>query len=96
MGVRLLFSKVMDDLGIIYESSRPPGVDMVGRIQTVRGYELKYFEFECQSGNFRQHGHDATLVDYIVRWEHDWKDCPEDVEVIELRELIKNVPAQFH
>lgn len=94
-GVVLLFSKVMDALGIIYESSPPSGFDMVGRIQTVRGYELKHFEFEYQSSNFKQHGHDATLVDYIVCWEHDWKGCPEDVEVIELRELIKNLPAQF-
>jgi len=94
-GVVLLFSKVMDDLGIIYESSPPSGFDMVGRIQTVRGYELKHFEFEYQSSNFKPHGHDAALVDYIVCWEHDWKGCPEDVEVIELRELIKNLPAQF-
>ena len=94
-GVVLLFSKVMDDLGIIYESSPPSGFDMVGRIQTDKGYELKYFEFEYQSSNFKQHGHDSSLVDYIVCWEHDWKTCPEDMEVIELSELIKNLPAQF-
>ncbi len=95
-GVVLLFSKVMDDLGIIYESSPPSGFDMVGRIQTVQGYyELKHFEFEYQSSNFKQHGHDATLVDYIVCWEHDWKNCSEDVEVIELKELIRNLPARF-
>lgn len=94
-GVVLLFSKVMDDLGIIYESSPPSDFDMVGRIQTAKGYELKHFEFEYQSSNFKQHKHDATLVDYIVCWEHDWKNCPENIEVIELKELIKTLPAQF-
>ena len=94
-GVVLLFSKVMDDLGIIYESSPPSGFDMVGRIQTARGYELKHFEFEYQSSNFKQHGHDATLVDYIVCWEHEWGNCPEYIEVIELKELIRNLPARF-
>ena len=94
-GVVLLFSKVMDDLGIIYESSPPSGFDMVGRVQTDKGYEVKHFEFEYQSSNFKQHKHDVALVDYIVCWEHDWKSCSEDIEVIELRELIKNLPAQF-
>ena len=68
---------------------------MVGRIQTDRGYELKHFEFEYQSSNFKQHKHDPALVDYIVCWEHDWEGCPRDIEVIELRELIKDLPAQF-
>ena len=94
-GVVLLFSKVMDDLGIIYESSPLADFDMVGRIQTDKGYELKHVEFEYLSSNFKPHGHDAALVDYIVCWEHDWKKCPEGIEVIELREIIKTLPAQF-
>lgn len=94
-GVVLLFSKVMDDLGIIYESSPASGFDMVGRVQTDKGYELKYFEFEYLSSNFKQHGHDVALVDYIICWKHNWDDCPEDIEVIELKELIKTLPAQF-
>ncbi len=95
-GVVLLFSKVMDDLGIIYESSPISGFDMVGRIKTDQGFELKHVEFEYRSSNFRTHGHDASMVDYLVCWEHDWANCPEGLEVLELKQIIKNLPAQFH
>lgn len=95
-GVVLLFSKVMDDLGIIYESSPISGFDMVGRIKTEQGFELKHFEFEYRSSNFKAHGHDASMVDYLVCWEHDWTNCPERLEVLELKQIIQNLPAQFH
>jgi hypothetical protein len=94
-GVVLLFSKVMDDLGVIYESSPTKGFDMVGRVRTKLGLELKHFEFEYQSSNFKTHGHDSSLVDYLVCWEHNWKGCPKDLEVWELREIIKDLPAEF-
>lgn len=95
-GVVLLFSKVMDDLGIVYESSPISGFDMIGRIKTEQGFELKHFEFEYRSSNFKIHGHDASMVDYLVCWEHDWTNCPEGLEVLELKQIIKNLPAQFH
>lgn len=94
-GVVLLFSKVMDDLGIIYESSPPSGFDMVGRVQTDKGFELKHFEFEYRSSNFRTHEHEASDVDYLVCWKHDWPDCPKSIEVVELRHLIAELPARF-
>ncbi len=95
-GVVLLFSKVMDDLGIIYESSPISGFDMVGRVQSDKGFELKHFEFEYLSSNFRTHGHDESMVDYLVCWEHNWAGCPTDLEVLELKQVIKDLPAQFH
>lgn len=94
-GVVLLFSKVMGDLGVIYESSPTKGFDMVGRVKTEQGLELKHFEFEYQSSNFKSHGHDPSLVDYLVCWEHDWIHCPKDLVVWELREIIKDLPAEF-
>jgi len=94
-GVVLLFSKVMDDLGVIYESSPLKGFDMVGRIKTEQGFELKHFEFEYKSSNFKSHEHDPSMVDYLVCWEHDWTKCPEELEVWELREIIKDLPAEF-
>jgi hypothetical protein len=95
-GVVLLFSKVMDDLGIVYESSPISGFDMVGRMKTEQGFELKHFEFEYRSSNFKTHGHDASMIDYLVCWEDDWADRPERLEVLELRQIIKDLPAQFH
>lgn len=94
-GVVLLFSKIMDDLGVIYVSSPPGGFDMVGRVETERGLEFKHFVFGYKSSNFRAHSHTAFLIDYLVCWEHDWKGCPRDLEVWELRTMIKNLPAEF-
>jgi len=94
-GVVLLFSKIMDDLGVIYVSSPPGGFDMVGRVSTERGLEFKHFVFEYKSSNFKAHSHIASLVDYLVCWKHDWEGCPKDLEVWELREMIRNLPAEF-
>jgi len=94
-GVVLLFSKIMNELGIIYESSPTTDFDMVGRVKTEKGYERKHFEFEYVSSNFRRHKHDASLVDYVVCWEHDWPNCPKELEVIELKDVIKELPAEF-
>jgi len=94
-GVVLLSSKVMNDLGIIYESSPLSDFDMVGRMKTEKGYERRHFEFEYLSSNFKYHKHDPALVDYIVCWEHDWPDCPKELEVIELQKVIKELPAEF-
>jgi hypothetical protein len=87
--VILLFSRVMDDLDIIYESSPPTFPDMVARRRTAKGYERVYIEFEFKSSNFIRHGHDPSKCDIIVCWEHDWKECP--IEVIELKEVIKRL-----
>lgn len=42
-------------------------------------------EFEYRSRNFRSHKHDPEGCDWIVCWEHDWADCPEQLTVLELR-----------
>jgi len=94
-GVVLLFSKIMDDLGVIYVSSPPGGFAMVGRVSTERGLEFKHFEFEYKSSHFKAHSYNSFLVDYLVCCEHDWKACPRDLEVWELRTMIKNLPAEF-
>jgi hypothetical protein len=95
IGVVLLFSKIMDDLGVIYVSSPPGGFDMVGRVSTERGLEFKHLEFEYKSSHFKVQAHSFLLVDYLVCWEHDWKGCPRELEVWELKEIIKNLPAEF-
>jgi len=90
-GVILLFSKVMDDLGIIYEASPSKGIDLIARRRRPDGtYERVRIEFEYKSSNFKRHGHDPSMCDIIVCWEHDWPDCP--LEVIELKSVIKRLP----
>ncbi|HKV95245.1 MAG TPA: hypothetical protein VJW20_22055 [Candidatus Angelobacter sp.] len=39
--------------------------------------------FEYESKNFVLHGHDPKKC-VIVCWRHNWKECPAEIEVIEL------------
>lgn len=43
-------------------------------------------EFEFESRNFVQHGHDPEGCELIVCWKHNWANCP--VEVIELSKMV--------
>jgi hypothetical protein len=89
-GVILLFSKVMGDLGIFYESTPSIGFpDMIGRRRTNRGLEKVFIEFEYASKNFLHHKHDPKMCDLVVCWEHNWPDCP--LEVIALKEVIEQL-----
>ena len=45
-------------------------------------------EFEFLSANFHQHGHPPNGCDIIVCWEHNWEECPPNLEVIALRNVI--------
>jgi len=89
-GVILLFSKVMEDLGIIYESSPSRSFpDMIARRKEgggEGGWAKRYIEFEYKSSHFKAHNHDPDKCDIVVCWIHDWTDCP--IEVIELKELV--------
>jgi len=49
-------------------------------------------EFEFKSLSFHRHGHDPLGADVIVCWKHNWEDCPEHLEIIELSTLIGFVP----
>ena len=46
-------------------------------------------EFEFESRSFRHHGHPPDGCDIIVCWHHNWPECPENIQVIELSEEIK-------
>jgi len=78
-----------DDLGIKIESIQDAFPDAIGidyRHEREIGIR-KRIEFEFRSSNY---DHPVEGCDIIVCWEHDWRDCPETIEVIELkRELEK-------
>jgi len=46
-------------------------------------------EFELQSSNFIQHGHDERAWDMIICWEHDWSSCP--LSVVSLKDVVKRI-----
>ena len=55
-----------------------------GKWQRVR------IEFEYESRNFLKHLHEVKDCDVIVCWVHNWPECPEWIEVVELsREIAK-------
>ncbi len=60
------------------------------KISKNRWEEIR-IEFEFQSKSFVTHKHDQNFVDMIVCWEHNWKDCPKDIEVIELSILTPEI-----
>lgn len=65
----------------------------VERIQTgfpdciaYQGTKRIRIEFEFKSKNFKTHRHVAKDCDWIVCWEHNWPDVPDNVQVEELRQ----------
>lgn len=93
-GVVFLFSKVSKDLNIEMEEIKTGFPDAIGRVKTSRGYARRRMEFEFRSSEFKKHGHSVQDCDIIVCWEHDWTDCPPELEVIELRSVVKELAGR--
>jgi hypothetical protein len=87
-GVIFLFSKISKDLNIEIEEIKTGFPDAVGRVKTSRGYARRTIEFEYKSSNY---DHLPEKCDILVCWEHDWPDCPDGIEVIALKEAIKEL-----
>ncbi len=45
--------------------------------------------FEKDSRSFAEHGHDPKGCDMIVCWRHNWKACPKEIMVLELRKAMR-------
>jgi hypothetical protein len=88
-GVIFLFSKVNRELNIEIEEIKTGFPDAIGRVKTRRGYARRTIEFEYKSSNY---DHLPEKCDILVCWEHDWSECPEDIEVISLKDVIKELP----
>jgi len=48
-------------------------------------------EFEFESRNFVEHGHDPSGCDVLVCWTHNWADAPDNLEIVELRDVIESL-----
>lgn len=90
-GVIFLFGKIMEDLNMYVEEIKPGFPDCIVRRFTGKGWTRIRIEFEFQSKNFEKHGHDPNGCDMIVCWEHNWENCPSNLEIIELRDIIKGL-----
>jgi hypothetical protein len=89
MGVMVLFSMMAHQLGFVIESVQSAFPDCEAKIE-VEPSRWQHFriEFEYESRGFKQHGHDPSQCDLIVCWRHNWKNCPPNIQVLELRKLV--------
>jgi hypothetical protein len=89
LGVVFLFGMVAAELGSQVESLQGKFPDCEAKCEVVKGkWQRSRIEFEYESKNFHLHGHDPKGCDAIVCWRHNWKGCPEELEVIELCRVI--------
>ena len=91
-GVVYLFGVLQDVLDYKVESIQAGFPDCIARRSLRNGrWEEVRIEFEFNSMSFAHHKHDPYGVDIIVCWNHNWKDCPEHIEVIELSSMIGKI-----
>ncbi len=93
-GVVFLFGMICRELGYVVEIVKPgfPDCEAKRRVRGKAGmWQRVRIEFEYQSRNFRQHGHDPDQCDVIVCWEDNWPECP--IEVLELRSAKRNLSS---
>ncbi len=88
-GVVFLFGMISRELGMYVELIRPGYPDCIAKRYIGKGrWEEVRIEFEYCSSHFK---HDPSEFDMIVCWEHDWKECPKSIEIIELKGEIKRL-----
>jgi hypothetical protein len=90
MGVLALFCMLSRQLGFVIESVQAGFPDCEAKIEVEPGrWQHFRIEFEYESRNFRDHRHDPDKCDLIVCWRHNWKDCPPNLQVLELSQVIR-------
>jgi len=92
MGVLVLFAMLSRQLGFIVDAVQAGFPDILARMEVQPGrWQPVGMEVEYLSSNFRRHGHDARKCDLIVCWRHDWKNCPPNLQVLELSKIVKRL-----
>jgi hypothetical protein len=97
MGVVLLFGMLFWRLGFIIESAQIGYPDCRAKLEVEPGrWQDVGIEFELHSRHFLVHRHDPNRCDFIVCWIHNWKGCPPNLRVIELREVVRRLSQLPH
>jgi hypothetical protein len=95
MGVMVLFSMLAQQLGFVIEYVQAGFPDCQAKIEVEPGrWQHFRIEFEYESRGFKQHGHDPSQCDLIVCWRHNWKNCPPNIQVLELSKLVARFAAK--
>lgn len=91
-GVLYLFGMLARQMGLVLLHTQTGYPDcQAARLVEGGKWQLVNVELEFQSRNFLLHQHDPKLCDIIVCWEHNWADCPEEIEVIELKTVLERM-----
>lgn len=91
-GVVFLFGMLAKELGYMVEAMQRGFPDCEAKRQIgPERWQRVHIEFEFESRNFRDHGHPSTGCDVIVCWRHNWDECPEGIEVVELSSVIQSL-----
>jgi hypothetical protein len=89
-GVMVAFGAMAERLGFAIERIQAAFPDCEAQREVAPNkWQRVWIEFELYSRNFLEHGHDPKGCDIIVCWEHNWPECPEHIEVIELSKVIR-------
>lgn len=91
-GVVFLFGMVAKELGYMVEAVQAGYPDCEAKRQIGPGrWQRVRIEFEFESRNFRDHGHPPDGCDVIVCWRHNWPECPEHIEIVNLSTVINSL-----
>ena len=94
-GVLFLFALMASKLGFVVESLKAGFPDCEAKRLTSPGqWQTVRIEFEYESRNFLQHHHDPNGCDFIICWEHNWPECPGNIEVIALSKHVDRLTAE--
>ncbi len=85
LGVVFLFAHLIKRWQLRVETISAGFPDCIAYQKVQGGEKLIRIEFEHESKNFKNHHHDPNGCDWIVCWEHNWFDAPQNLEIIELR-----------
>jgi Homing endonuclease associated repeat len=87
MGLVLLFGALARNLGFVVLKMQAafPDCEALRQIDDNRWQRVR-IEFEFQSRNFLDHGHNPEGCDLIVCWEHNWEGCTN--QVLELKKMV--------
>jgi hypothetical protein len=90
LGVLFLFGILAAGMGFRVERLQAAFPDCEAKPEVAPGkWELVFIELELYSRNFKSHRHNPKGCHVIVCWKHNWPDCPEWIEVIELSKVVK-------
>lgn len=96
-GVVFLFAKLHKHLEIdALQCIQETFPDAIARRKIGKGrFEEVAIEFEYKSSGFKEHikknQFDGNNCNIVVCWEHDWKQIPKELKVIELQSTISNL-----